>query len=394
MGHGTSAMTGLPRQLLRRARRLARRGGRAADAAHTPPPVTDDIRAWCAGEPNATYQPVLGPQRIVRDPPRTVEPGVHPVFEQYYEVDAPEHALVGIPEGRVAPNGIVFLPDGSLVGDAVTSQPEFRPLILAGEPAYAQPLPTRTRELSGNWYSMVIANAGNYFHWQQDVMMRIPAVLPHLPSDVGFIVPPHLTDFHHAMLAATGVAGAELRAYSPDEVWVCERLYLCTPYLKPMLHTAHFMQQFVDRCLATYGIARGEPVHRVYITRRRDSHWRARNEGEVMSILEQYGFELHDLGLLDFRQQIELFAHAQVVVGTGAGLSNIVFAPRGAKIVQLQDPTYPVGHHFTIASALGHEYWYFFCEAIPNPASRYGRSNLRVPLDKLRTTIDHLLAEM
>jgi Glycosyltransferase 61 len=394
-------VTGLPRRLwrwvswkVRRARRRLRPPSapiHLRPANHRPPPICSDLRGWCSTQADAVYEVIVEPRHIIRSPPRTTEPTVHEVFEKYYAVDAPEHAVVGVGRASIATNGLIFLPDGALVGDMVTHALEFRDAILASEPAYTHPLTGKRRELSGNCYSLVIGNYPNYYHWQQDVMMRLPAVLPHLPPRTRFIVPPGLQEFHHAMLDAVDLGDAEFCVRPHDEVWTCERLYFCTPYLKPILHAPEFMRAFVDRCLRAYGITERHPTECIFISRRHDNHWRTSNEPEVIGLLERYGFESHDLARLSFEQQVSLFSQAKVIVGTGAGLSNMIFAPPGATILQFQDPNHPVGHHFTISTAMGHVYWYFFGAVVANPGSRYGRGDIHVPLDKLRDCLERAL---
>jgi hypothetical protein len=359
---------------------------------HTPPPICGDVRAWCETHPDATYRVIVGDHRIDRAPPQTIEPEVHEVFERYYEVSAPEEALVGVCGASLAANGLIFLPDGSLAGEVVTHMLEFRPLILANEPAYVRPLPTTVRKQAGNYYSLVIGNYANYFHWLLDVMIRLPAVLPHLPADTRFIVPPKLKDFHNAMLAVVGIKPQQLCVYPPTEVWTCERLFFCVPYFKPMLHSAEHMNAFANLCLSAFDVTDRSPANRIFISRQLDNHWRISNEADVTDLLERYGFETYQLSEMTFEQQVALFARAELIVGTGAGLSNMVFAPPTAKILQIQEPTYPVGHHFTICRALDHPYWYFFGDAVPNPESRYGRADIFVPLDKLQESLDQMLA--
>ncbi len=374
------------------ARRRAR-AQRALSANHSPPSVCADIRVWCAGHPDATYRVVVEKHRIVRPPPHTIEPEVHSVFEPYYEVDAPEQALVGVPRASVATNGLIFLPDGSLAGEAVTHLREFRSSILADEPAYVRPLPTTVRELTGNYYSLMFRNFDNYYHWHHDVVMRLPAVQPHLPSDTRFIVPQALEGLGYAMdmLSVVGLRSAQLCVYPNTEVWTCERLHFCVPYLKRILDTPRHMQPFAELCRTRYGVTERTPTKRVYISRRLANHWRTSNEAEVTGLLESYGFETYELSGMTFEQQVTLFAQAEIIVGSGAGLSNMIFAPTGAMILNVQEPTLPRVATYTGACALGHAYWYFFGDAVPNPGSRYGVADIHVPLDKLRDSLDQML---
>lgn len=57
---------------------------------------------------------------------------------------------------------------------------------------------------------------------------------------------------------------------------------------------------------------------------------------ELAEYLKTKGFEILVPGRLSYRQQIQAFSEASVVIGPhGAGLTNIVFCPKGAKVVEL-----------------------------------------------------------
>jgi hypothetical protein len=60
------------------------------------------------------------------------------------------------------------------------------------------------------------------------------------------------------------------------------------------------------------------------------------NEDEIIDLMNQSGFKIVDPESLSFDQQVTLFSRANIIVSpTGAALANMIFAPRGARIVIL-----------------------------------------------------------
>jgi capsular polysaccharide biosynthesis protein len=86
------------------------------------------------------------------------------------------------------------------------------------------------------------------------------------------------------------------------------------------------------------GAARDGPK-RIYVTRNSGATRRLTNEDEVLDVLRPLGFVVVDPGRLSFAEQIRLFAGAERIVGNcGAGLTNLVFAPRGVRVFALTMP--------------------------------------------------------
>jgi capsular polysaccharide biosynthesis protein len=65
------------------------------------------------------------------------------------------------------------------------------------------------------------------------------------------------------------------------------------------------------------------------------------NEAEIALIASEQGFEIIRAEELTFETQVMLFSEASVITGPhGAGFVNMVFAPRGAKIVEMIGPRF------------------------------------------------------
>ncbi|MEY2458842.1 MAG: hypothetical protein QOG30_672, partial [Acidimicrobiaceae bacterium] len=109
------------------------------------------------------------------------------------------------------------------------------------------------------------------------------------------------------------------------------------------------------------------------------------NEEEVEAFLSERGFETVAPATMSFREQIELFGQAEVIVGTGAGLFNMVFAPPGTKVLQLQETSHMEPALWMMAAAIDVEYHYVLCDAVPNP--EHFNADIHVPIDKLEASL-------
>lgn len=91
---------------------------------------------------------------------------------------------------------------------------------------------------------------------------------------------------------------------------------------------------------------------KIYISRKGANYRRLLNESRIIHALKKRGFEEVYPETLSFQEQVELFSSAEIIVGpTGAGMSNIVFAPAGCKVIVLAAAT--IGANYYIFGQLG-----------------------------------------
>lgn len=99
-------------------------------------------------------------------------------------------------------------------------------------------------------------------------------------------------------------------------------------------------------------------TRRLFISRARAASRRLVNEDALWPKLAAAGFEKVFFEELDFKSQLALMAETEIVLGPhGAGLTNMLFCPAGAQIVEIADPEYPNPNFYALACALGHRYW-------------------------------------
>ncbi len=88
------------------------------------------------------------------------------------------------------------------------------------------------------------------------------------------------------------------------------------------------------------------PPVRLYISRSDASTRRLVNEADLLPCLQAHGFQIVTLTGMPFPEQVALFARAEIILGPhGSGLTNVVFAPPQATLVELM-PHDQVNHCF------------------------------------------------
>jgi capsular polysaccharide biosynthesis protein len=125
-------------------------------------------------------------------------------------------------------------------------------------------------------------------------------------------------------------------------------------------HPAHYCADWAIEYLRQALGVEGGPAHlrRKLIISRGDARGRAiLNWKEVLPVLHRHGFEVVELAGLSAEAQIALFRDVSHVVGVhGAGLTNILFAPRDCAVLEILPPLVATHAYWLLASSLGQHY--------------------------------------
>ena len=356
------------------------------------PPVVESVKAWAEGQPAVECESIRLAETVSRREPRTIESSVD---ERFFEIAGaeytiPEKYLARIPRARlVGKPGLVVLPDGAFASEVTFTREH-----LVHQPAYSTPLPRKVRQKPGNYFSLfsLWAHRYNYYHWIHDAMLRLHLILPRLPEDIQFIVPPNLRSFQLESLGLLGIAPDQLCSFSGQELWELEVLYFAPPTTRSGSNSPAALKWFRELAWSGLGLTPGTGTRRIYISRRRTQYRRIVNELEVERVVRDFGFETHFFEDLSFREQITLMSQAETVASSsGAALTNILFAPPGAKILVMVEPVQISWFFWTMSEAIGHEYWYAVGETVPHPSSPPHDADLLVPPEKVERTLEVML---
>jgi hypothetical protein len=105
---------------------------------------------------------------------------------------------------------------------------------------------------------------------------------------------------------------------------------------------------------------------RLFLIRSADRFRKLLNVSEVSRLLQALDFCVVDVEGMTFREQAEIFAGANTVVGVmGAAMTNTIFSPTGAQTFYLAPNGWAETFYWDLSSTLGHSYTVLYGDAEP-----------------------------
>ena len=190
----------------------------------------------------------------------------------------------------------------------------------------------------------------NHSHW---LTAHLPKLL--LLRERGLLgdilLPPERTAAIDGSLKMLGIEPEQLRTYDLAKPLRVDQLTI--------VGTDRFRPELLRLVPAAFGVNEApSPDKKIFISREGAARRRLVNEDEVWAQLAPHGFERVRMEELDFAAQVALMRSTAVLVAPhGAGLTNMIFCPRGAHIVEIADLGFPNPNFYALASAMGHRYW-------------------------------------
>ncbi|WP_114859399.1 glycosyltransferase family 61 protein [Azospirillum brasilense] len=264
----------------------------------------------------------------------------------------------------VAKEGLVFDRDGNLYRETITQHSEAEidqahaAVLAAMEPNGERHGPDQ----DGPVLLCKKRGIGNYGHWLMEMLPKAHLAQSHLP-DLGLrflvaSVPERLNDSMASSLSMLGIDLA--RTIVADDTPRCFADLLVVDgltehggYMSPLVLGG---ADALVRCVASAG------AERLFVTRRSMGSRRVVDEDILAAHAETCGYRVVEPGLLGLPEQIALFKGASRIVGVmGAAMTNIVFAPPGARVVNLTPAGMPDTFFWFIATLRGLDYTEIRC---------------------------------
>lgn len=132
--------------------------------------------------------------------------------------------------------------------------------------------------------------------------------------------------------------------------------------------------------------------NRIYISRRHATKRRMVNEGEIYNdVLAPAGFTRVFLEELSLLEQMRLFSDAAIVIGQhGAGLTNLLYVPKGTAVVEIfSSPMAAPPHYSNSASLLGLDYRPLHMQPV---GTNHKDGDGFLPKDQMERVLKHLEA--
>lgn len=195
----------------------------------------------------------------------------------------------------------------------------------------------------------VITQAGtwNYYHWMTEVLPKL-AMLEQADITYDYLYLPLDRSYMKETIELLGIDHEIIidpnglhKCIQADELIVPS--LVCSFCYTPRFAIDFLRENFIP--LAQKSVDHDRFAKRIFISRRKASSRKIKNEDEVFALFEQYGFVRYNLEELSILEQVMLFYHAEFIAGEhGAGLTNIIFAQRKAHLIEIfqarEDATY------------------------------------------------------
>ena len=222
------------------------------------------------------------------------------------------------------------------------------------------------RKPEANYFHMVGEHRGHrhFFHFLLERLPRLYYLLERFSMGRGQIVVltnQDLPQYQREIYGFLAARNPNLRfeAIPRAERWQLPTLFVIDDF-QPVKRTLASMQvlDFVRGLIFDgYGLAPSGKKHRLYVTRSDAKKRRIGNEAELVPILEARGFEIVAPGTLSFRDQVALFMWTDAVVGPhGAGMTNILFAPKSNRVLEIFPANKVKNTYLLLAHSLGQSY--------------------------------------
>lgn len=236
----------------------------------------------------------------------------------------------------------------------------------------------RGGRLDGTFLSLSSLWSDGYAHWLLDVLPKLDLLSAVNDGEVPILVDGQPTRWQLESLAMYGVGAHRLvpvsNLVSPQWTYVAGPIGTpanCHP------HAATYLRSILST---------GVPKRRLYVSRRRAARRRVLNENDLLPLLDRYEFEVVETEFMSFREQVELFSSAEVVLAPhGAALANIVFSPPGCSILELMPSSYPQLSYWSLSRLVGLSY-----DVVPCSEANPSTQDFHVEVRKLEAALECL----
>lgn len=139
-----------------------------------------------------------------------------------------------------------------------------------------------------------------------------------------------------------------------------------------------------------------EPFTKIYISRKKARSRKIINENELTDFLIEKGFKIIETDYMSFQDQVFLFSNSSFLISShGAGLTNMIFMPENAKIIELM-PEFSSVDKYEInkcyekmSMSLNFDYIRMDCQR-QDPLIQFDMCDIYINSEKLKSAINEI----
>jgi capsular polysaccharide biosynthesis protein len=226
----------------------------------------------------------------------------------------------------------------------------------------------------------------NYFHWILECLPRILA-LRNSGIDAPLLLPEHIYKSQYIQDSLKDLK-IECVTFNFRQTVKVESIFLPS-HDSPCAFDPDYLKALIRSYELIDKVDKSEPYRKIYISRANAGKRKVSNENELIPILLRHGFEIVKMEDLSFKEQRDLMYETAVLLSIhGAGLANMIFMPKGSKVIELHPDVERYNSCFYhLAAALAIPYYYSFEEADhSNPQD----ANINVKLENINRVLRSL----
>lgn len=232
--------------------------------------------------------------------------------------------------------------------------------------------------------ALLLYNSWNkgYFHWIAENLTRLQAA-EYYEQRTGerptIIVGPELSAWQRESLNLLGWRECDRVRWEGDHAQVDT---LIVPSNPRKLHTS--WRWVSERMKSNILDKPKTQAKRIYVSRTDADQRRVVNESDLMNLLSSYGFEKVIPSELSVKEQVLLFATADIVVGPhGAGLTNLIHGEPPLTLIELFSSDDVRDQYFNMATKLRYDYEF----VLGNPVG----NDMRIQPEKVEEILEDVL---
>lgn len=193
----------------------------------------------------------------------------------------------------------------------------------------------------------------NYFHFFSDVLSKLWLIEKYnIDKNVPLIIPEELYNkaYFRYLYQFTDIGKFNWYVQGRNEFLIIKSLYLLRPF--------PYEPAYWKKSVALLRNHNPRPERKIFLNRAPSAGRFLNNMKDVLPVLEKYGFELVDTATLSFREQVDLFSQAAIVIGIhGAGNTNIIFAAHDkVKLIEIMPANRPACQYYWLTQSLDISY--------------------------------------
>jgi capsular polysaccharide biosynthesis protein len=328
---------------------------------------------------------IYAKNEVIREKPKNFDPKDELLFQQVWSSIRPEcHLLIlenitVLKDTLLDPGKLMFYDKYSHVNGYKTYR-KFKKLIRF----IKNSIVSKTIKIEkGIWISNLWS--GNYYHWFMDCIPRLLMAERLLEDHV--VVLPERFQSYSFIKESLALLGRKAIYVQPNVNYKVSKLLIPSEIGKIGQYRIELLEKLKEKFVKDSNTIVGK--RRIFIMRRPAKARNIINKDAMFEVLNEFQYEIHYFEDYDLLKQIDIIKETKILVGIhGAGLTNMVFMPKGGTVLEFrngEDGSKLVNCFFTLASELGLQYFYTTNKSTDKLTNK---GDFEIDLIKLRKTLE------